>query len=448
MSGREFSRGKTALLLSVLTLPFLAAPAAAVPSFAMQTGQPCSACHVGAFGPQLTPFGRAFKLGGYTMRSGTDFTNPLSAMAVASFVNTASDQSAPPAPHYGVNNNATIDQISVFVAGGVDDHFGGFSQFTYDGVGRGFAWDNLDLRYAMESTWFGIPVQAGLSLNNAPGLTDPWNTLPAWGFPYTASDLAPSPAAATILDGGLAQGVLGVSAYVDWDSGIYSEVALYATPGRHFLSALGSDSGAGDITAVAPYLRAAWHKDYGEQNFEIGAFAFLPDLYPGGDRSTGTSDMFADIGVDGSYQYTGDGSGIYGVNLRYTNEHQHLAASNLLGNAANLNDTLEDVHLDGSYYWHNMVGATVGFFDTWGTTDAGLYPDSAVFKPDSTGFTFQVDGTVFGRDMDTLDGRFNVRLGLQYTAYTKFDGATTNYDGFGRNASDNNTLRIFVWTAL
>jgi hypothetical protein len=50
--------------------------------------------------------------------------------------------------------------------------------------------------------------------------------------------------------------------------------------------------------------------------------------------------------------------------------------------------------------------------------------------------------------MSMLGGRFNLRAGLQYTLYTKFDGAASNYDGFGRSASDNNTLRLFVWTAL
>jgi mono/diheme cytochrome c family protein len=39
-------------------------PAQAVPAFAQQTGRNCAACHVGGFGPQLTPFGREFKLGG------------------------------------------------------------------------------------------------------------------------------------------------------------------------------------------------------------------------------------------------------------------------------------------------------------------------------------------------------------------------------------------------
>jgi hypothetical protein len=48
------------------TLIWLAPVAAAhaVPAFAVQTSQPCAACHVGAFGPQLKPFGRDFKLHG------------------------------------------------------------------------------------------------------------------------------------------------------------------------------------------------------------------------------------------------------------------------------------------------------------------------------------------------------------------------------------------------
>ena len=40
-----------------------------------------------------------------------------------------------------------------------------------------------------------------------------------------------------------------------------------------------------------------------------------------------------------------------------------------------------------------------------------------------------------------------VRLGAQYTAYERFNGASKNYDGFGRNASDNNSLFIYTWLA-
>ena len=40
-----------------------------------------------------------------------------------------------------------------------------------------------------------------------------------------------------------------------------------------------------------------------------------------------------------------------------------------------------------------------------------------------------------------------MRLGVQYTRYDKFNGASRNYDGSGRNASDNNTLFFYVWAA-
>jgi len=437
--------GGFAIILATL---LAATPAAAVPSFAEQTGEPCTACHVGGFGPQLTPFGRTFKLEGYTMRAGSAFTNPVSAMAVASYVNTASDQPSPPAPHYGVNNNVTVDQVSAFVAGGIGDHFGGFTQWTYDGVGRAFSWDNIDLRATDHVTVRNMDVLLGVSLNNAPSVQDAWNSLPAWGYPYTGSDLSPAPAAATIFDGGMAQSVLGTSAYAYWDSTVYTEVALYWTPSHGFLSAMGTDEGPGPLSRAAPYLRVAYQKDYGDSNFSIGAFGFFPSLHPGGDTSTGKSDSYTDLGFDGSYQFMGDASNIYTLNARYTHEHQNLAATFLLGGAAAPSNDLEDFRVDASYYWDNTVGGSIQFFDTWGSRDTLLYADNSTFKPDSTGVTFQVDGTLFGRDMSMLGGRFNLRAGLQYTLYSKFDGASTNYDGFGRSASDNNTLRLFIWTAL
>src|SRR5580658_2005864 len=172
-------------LLLGIALFVTAGNADAVPAFAAQTGQHCTACHVGGFGPQLTPLGREFKLEGYTMRSGTDFTAPISAMAVASYLQTAKDVAFPPAPNFGSNNNVALDKLSLFLAGGYGDHFGGLSEFTYFGGGSALAWDVLDLRAVDVATVDGQDVLFGLSLNNSPGVEDAWNTLPAWGFPYT-----------------------------------------------------------------------------------------------------------------------------------------------------------------------------------------------------------------------------------------------------------------------
>ena len=47
---------------------WMPSPARAVPSFARQTGMPCTACHTSF--PSLTPFGRWFKLNGYVMHGG------------------------------------------------------------------------------------------------------------------------------------------------------------------------------------------------------------------------------------------------------------------------------------------------------------------------------------------------------------------------------------------
>lgn len=425
-----------------------AGDASALPAYAVQTGEHCSSCHVGGFGPQLTEAGRKFKEGGYTARKeGIGFTLPVSAMAVASFVNTAKDQSAPPAPDFGNNNNVTLDEASIFIAGGVEDHFGGFTQFTYDGVGRAFGWDNIDLRAVDHVTIGGNDVLLGLTVNNNPNIEDPWNTLPSWGFPYTDSDLAPAPATGTLFDGGFGQAVLGTTAYADWGNGLYTEAGFYFTPGTHFLSAMGADTGPGQINSVAPYVRMAYEKNFGDSNFEIGGFGFFPDLHPDGDTSTGKTDDYRDFGADASYQFQDSQNSYYTLNARYTHEDQELNATHLLG-GSNANDTLDDFRLDASYYWHNTVGGTIQLFDTIGSRDALLYGDNTALKPDSNGVRFQVDWTPWGDGDSPLGERFNMRLGLQYTLYTKFDGASSNYDGTGRDASDNNTLRIFTWFAL
>jgi hypothetical protein len=434
------------ILMLAAALFLAAGKAEALPAFAVQTGQHCTACHVGGFGPQLTPFGREFKLMGYTLRSGNEFTLPVSAMAVASYLNTAKDVAFPPAQGFGNNNNVALDKLSVFLAGGDGNHFGGLAEATYFGVGDAFAWDVLDLRAVDRTTVADQDVLFGLSLNNSPGVQDAWNTLPVWGFPYTRTALAPGPGSGTVL-AGLAQTVIGVNAYAWWNSSLYTEVGIYTTPSRGFLSTVGVVSGpASAIQGAAPYVRAAYQKNYDAQNFEVGVFGFFPSLQ-GTAVDTGRTNDYRDLGVDASYQFTGDGSDIYQVNAIYTNENQSLNASFPL-HASNLNDTFNDFRVDGSYYWQNLIGGTVQFFDTWGSTDPLLYAGNSTFKPDSTGFVFQVDGTPFGANPSSLGTRFNIRAGLQYTVYTRFNGSSSNFNGFGRNASDNNALRLFVWLAM
>jgi hypothetical protein len=436
---RHVSAHLGAALALFTTLAGLSAPAVAVPSFAVQTGQPCQACHVGGFGPQLTMFGREFKIGGYTSRAGK-FNVPLSAMVVASYVATKNDQSEPPAPNFHTNNNLALDQISGFLAGGIGNHVGGFVQVTYDGVGKAWAWDNLDLRAVTPTQIGSTPMVIGASLNNSPGVQDPWNTLSAWGFPYTASGIVPSPAVAPLMVGGLAQETMGLTAYAWINSSIYLEAGGYSTPSVSVLNWLGADPySPGNIHGVAPYGRVAWQKMVGTGNVEIGAFGLRASLYPDRDQTSGMSDRYTDLGVDASWQMPRDNGDMFTVNARYMHESQVLNASHALGNTSNVDNTLNDWRLDASYYWRNAIGATLGFFDTNGSADPIRY-GTENGKPDSTGILMQIDGTPFGNG-SPVGSWFNVRMGVQYTVYTRFDGT---HDG----ASGNDTLRIFTWLAF
>jgi hypothetical protein len=442
----------------VIVSLIFAPPASAVPSFAEQTGQPCQSCHVGGFGPQLTPLGREFKLGGYTMRS-KSFNMPLSAMAVASFTHTKKDQSAPPADGYKVNDNIALDQASVFLAGGVGSHFGGFVQTTYDGIAKAWSWDNLDLRAVGKGEIGGTNLVYGVSLNNSPSVQDVWNTLPAWGYPYTSSGLAPGPAAAPLIDGALAQEVLGLTGYAWIGSKFYLEGGAYSSPSAGTLHWLGADPlSPGKIAGLAPYGRVAFQHALAGGTAELGAFALKAAIQPGRDRSTGHTDHYSDLGLDASWIRTMASGDVFTFNGRYTHERYSLAATCVLGMRDGsiamtaLQDCagghLSEARADASYYWRNKIGGTVGAFVIQGSANPSLYTGNRTAKPNSSGFMLQLDGTPFGGSDAPLGPRFNIRMGVQYTAYTKFDGARRNFDGAGTSASDNNTLRVFTWLAF
>src|SRR5579859_6122157 len=133
-------------------------PALALPSFAQQTGQACAMCHIGGFGPQLTPFGRSFKLNGYTLALPDSQSVPVAAMLVASYTHTAADQPQDPAPHEGTNDNFSLQEASLFLAGRLSDHIGVFAQTTYSDIDRLLTLDNVDLRYATAHTIGGQPA--------------------------------------------------------------------------------------------------------------------------------------------------------------------------------------------------------------------------------------------------------------------------------------------------
>jgi hypothetical protein len=58
----------------------------------------------------------------------------------------------------------------------------------------------------------------------------------------------------------------------------------------------------------------------------------------------------------------------------------------------------------------------------------------------------EFDWTPFGGEHSWLAPWANLRVGIQYIAYSKFNGSRDNYDGYGRRASDNNTVYLVLST--
>ena len=75
-----FNKKLAKILFTLFFSMLLIGNANALPSFARQTGMSCVACHTSF--PELTPFGREFKLNGYTLGDTQWF--PFAVMATAS----------------------------------------------------------------------------------------------------------------------------------------------------------------------------------------------------------------------------------------------------------------------------------------------------------------------------------------------------------------------------
>jgi hypothetical protein len=434
----------------------------ALPSFARQMNMACIVCHTGY--PELTAFGRQFKLSGYTMSAEDTMLPPLAVMLQPSFTHTQAPQAGGAAPGFGDNNNLALTQASLFYAGRLfgpyaktllgpelaqyANRIGVFVQTTYDGVGKSWSWDNAEARYASSATFGTHQISYGVYANNNPTLQDPWNSTPAWGFPFTGSGLAPSPAATALIEGSLAQQVAGVGAYAMFDNLLYVDVAGYHTLGAHLQKSLGVDpAGEAQIGGAAPYWRVALQRAMGNGTLEIGTFGLAANTSPGRDGSAG-QDRIVDIGFDAQYQFAVAKSDVTAT-LSWIEERQKWDASNALESTSNRTDSLHDFKATIHYLHDKTYGLTAQYFVTTGDADALLYPDSQSGSPNSNGEVFQIDYLPFSKSGGPpFWPRSNVKLSLQYIAYNTFDGARRNYDGAGRNAHDNNTLYLETWIAF
>ena len=443
--------GFAAFLVPLAAALLSSRAAQALPSFAQQTGKPCAQCHTVAYGPALTAYGRQFKLNGYVWGD-VGGSVPLAMMVQGGFTHTSKDQVDAPAPHFATNDNLSVDQVSGFFGGRITAHSGAFVQVTYSGEDRHTSWDNLDIRYARAASIGNESVVFGLSVNNNPTVQDLWNSTPGWGFPYITSALAPTPAAGPVIAGGFAQLVLGATAYAMVDDHLYLEAGAYRGLSNKWLSRLGAGADSNpNVDGLSPYWRADWQMDFGASYFSVGTYGLNTKLRP--DPLSAMEDRFDDLAFDATYQYTSDAGHALAANFNVIHEKQSLDASFAAGNSASSTDHLNTVTLDVTYAYQQTWVTTIGLFDTSGSTDMGLYAPAPVSgslsgSPDSRGYVLLLEYIPFGKLDSIARPWLNLRVGIEYTGYQRFNGAGANYDGFGRSASDNNTLFGFFWFAL
>lgn len=411
-----------------------------MPSFAVQTGQQCEACHVGAFGPQLTQLGRQFKLNGYTMSDGDDHFPPLAAMALTSSTHTKADQPGGASPGFRGNDNVALDQASLFYAGRFDDHAGAFIQTTYDGVGNVFHWDQLDIRYANTLSLGGNDLIYGVTLNNNPTVQDLWNSTPAWGFPFAASALAPTPAAATLIDNGLAQQVIGLGGYASWNDLLYVEFDAYRGLSADAQGKLGitASSPPNTLHGFSPYWRVALEHSFGNHYLEIGTYGIEAQVFPGSVKRFG-ADRITDFAVDATYQYNPTAQYNISAYATYIRESQALHSSQFAIGSAPSGD-LRTLRANVSVSYLNTYTLNAQHFESFGSADAALY-GTANGSPNSAGWVGEADYVPSGKLGSYLPSWLNVKLQLQYVAYTRFDGSE-------QNASDNDTFYALLWFAV
>ncbi len=439
------------LFIASVAMTFLPITSFAVPSYARQTGMNCAACHTSF--PELTPFGREFKLNGYTL--GERQLLPLAAMMQFSMTSVAKNHDASGAQIMLHQNDPQFDVLGLFAAGKLSDYAGMFVQWTYsnngstngDGKIVGHSGlDNTDIRAIMTHDVFGKNTVFGLNLNNNPSVQDVWNTTPAWGFPYNGPNLpnVPGPSfTSSIIEGGLSQQVAGIGAYVWYDRHLYGELSFYGNANKAFRILSAGQSGSdGSITQISgrnnPYWRLAWNEDWGAHSLMVGTYGMQVDKFPDSLSPYGPTDRFRDTALDAQYQFLSDPH-IVTVQTTFIHEKQDNRASYDLGNTANPQNHLNTFKVKASYLYDRKYGASLAYFDTTGSNDAIAFNsgNNLVTKPDTQSYVMQLDYNPW-----TF-----ARVSLQYTGYIKFDGSR-EVDLAGFKPRDRNTLFLSTWFAF
>jgi len=472
----------------------LSAPAQAIPVFARQTGHNCQACHISY--PELTAYGREFKLNGYTFGEAQPIPLAAAIMGEVDHLSQPTDAAsgAPECSSSGGSNShvpcnhSQLVQYSVFFGGRLSENLGMFGQMsgTEFPIAAGgsappgsFAptADNTEVRYVHRfSTDGGLEPDAvfGINVNNNPTMQDVWNAVPAWRFPwfpYMAAGFGP--AAAPYIDnpsGG--HNKVGMGAYLWLHKTWYAELELYraATGVVSFFNwgnggtlANMGDQPSDVLKGYNPYYRLAWSHDWGYNSIEVGLFGLnaktlncnsggVTALMTGNPpapipcaTATDATNKYTDTAIDFQYQYNKGDPWVISAAGSYIHEKADLSSLAVSYAAAGTplsvtSHNLNELNIKGTAYYNRMYGVSLGYSMLSGTSDGPLYGQggdggSATGSPASNWWTLELNYLPMQ----------NLRFSVLYQNFSKINGGGSNFDGLGNNASGQNRLTGAIW---
>jgi hypothetical protein len=287
----------------------------------------------------------------------------------------------------------------------------------------------------------------------------------------------PSPTSHQFVDGsapypgyGSGGNIAGLNAYMFWNQTVYAELGAYRTAdkGLSFMRAGVSDADKTRLSGVNPYWRLAISREWGPHNLMVGTSGMVAHVYDAGANTGDAANLgtFRNTGLDAQYQYLLDPHTVT-VQLAHMRQAQDHSANTFAGGApgfflsdgvtpiaaASPSDTTNTFRAKVSYIYRARYGGSLAYFNRTGSTNtlnqsSGYDATGAITSADSTRVTGNLRGNPATRGL-TYEAFWmpwqHVRVGAQYTVYSVFNGASSNYDGFGRNASDNNTLFLYAW---
>ena len=432
----------------------------AIPSFARQTGFSCDVCHT-VF-PHLTPFGKDFKLHGYTMDTSkavqSDASNNnmpgldinkipmLSVRIVSRWNNQAGGQQTVPGgvvtggqgfmSHPGGFGGQDVLNLvgdsSIYVAGKIAPHLGTFLELTgIDDEGGSLGLGIFDLALVGNDTTLGSKrLVYGVRAVNAMDMGDPSNTFGMWGLTSILMAMSthntlfdPNQA---VLEGGELYGMWG-----DFDTG-----GLYASLGVYNPSANQTGNGfvQGNIATNGSFegstgengaVRLAYYiPTFSNVHTEVGAYTYFgPEsmLAPTASTVGIYKDNFLSYGIDAQAQWITDNNlaELFAV-FESENDSKFYGSDAFGGTSYATNGTSVSrtgIGIMADYYFRRTYGAYLKYF---------YRNSSQVQDVDLSGLAFGLSWYAFQ----------NADVRLEETIFNKYNVGAVQYGNNNLSAGD------------